>query len=69
MPQTPPPVDQGVPLPAARLRTLLADTARKLTADRTVARPLDEFRLGTDLDRKAVRTRHDASAGQVSEVR
>ncbi|AXG78324.1 NADP oxidoreductase [Streptomyces paludis] len=36
-PQTPPPVDQGVPLPAAQLRTLLADTPRKLTADRVVA--------------------------------
>ncbi|RPF38352.1 NADPH-dependent F420 reductase [Streptomyces sp. TLI_185] len=36
-PQTPPPVDGGVPLPAARLRTLLADTSRKLTADRVVA--------------------------------
>ncbi|WNZ06545.1 hypothetical protein [Streptomyces sp. 11x1] len=33
-PQTPSPVGQGVPLPAARLRTLLADTPRKLTADR-----------------------------------
>ncbi|GAA3793929.1 NADPH-dependent F420 reductase [Streptomyces phyllanthi] len=37
MPQTPPPVDGGVPLPAAQLRTLLADTPRKLTADRVVA--------------------------------
>ncbi|MET4924399.1 NAD(P)-binding domain-containing protein [Streptomyces sp. PSRA5] len=36
-PQTPPPVDQGVPLPAAQLRTLLADALRKLTADRVVA--------------------------------
>ncbi|WP_060887256.1 NADPH-dependent F420 reductase [Streptomyces caniscabiei] len=36
-PQTPPHVDQGAPLPAARLRTLLADTPRKLTADRLVA--------------------------------
>ncbi|MET8983137.1 NAD(P)-binding domain-containing protein [Streptomyces sp. NPDC004539] len=37
VPQTPPPADPGVPLPAARLRTLLADTPRKLTADRVVA--------------------------------
>ncbi|WP_030949958.1 NADPH-dependent F420 reductase [Streptomyces sp. NRRL S-646] len=37
LPQTPPPVDGGVPLPAAQLRTLLADTSRKLTADRVVA--------------------------------
>ncbi|MET7355800.1 hypothetical protein [Streptomyces mirabilis] len=37
MPQTPPPVDAGVPLHAAQLRTLLADTPRKLTADRVVA--------------------------------
>ncbi|MEV0177650.1 NAD(P)-binding domain-containing protein [Streptomyces sp. NPDC050803] len=37
MPQTPPPVDAGVPLPAAQLRRLLADTPRKLTADRVVA--------------------------------
>lgn len=35
-PQTPPPADPGAPLPAARLRTLLADTPRKLTADRVV---------------------------------
>ncbi|MCC9711455.1 hypothetical protein E4N62_43310 [Streptomyces sp. MNU76] len=34
--QTPPPVEQGVPLPAARLRTLLGDTPRKLTADRVL---------------------------------
>ena len=37
LPQTPPPVDEGVPLPVARLRTLLTDTSRKLTADRVVA--------------------------------
>ena len=36
-PQTPPPRRWGVALPAARLRTLLADTSRKLTADRVVA--------------------------------
>ncbi|MGW0712498.1 NADPH-dependent F420 reductase [Streptomyces sp. NPDC002643] len=36
-PQTPPPVDPGTPLSAARLRTLLAETSRKLTADRVVA--------------------------------
>jgi predicted dinucleotide-binding enzyme len=35
-PQTPP-ADPGVPLPAARLRTLLADTPRVLTADRVLA--------------------------------
>ncbi|MFE4757852.1 hypothetical protein ACFRIB_48045 [Streptomyces mirabilis] len=37
MPQTPPPVDAGVPLHTAQLRTLLADPPRKLTADRVVA--------------------------------
>ncbi|MFC8665205.1 NADPH-dependent F420 reductase [Streptomyces sp. NPDC057199] len=37
MPQTPPPVDAGVPLPAAQLRTLLAGTPRKLTAGRLLA--------------------------------
>ncbi|MEV6384670.1 NAD(P)-binding domain-containing protein [Streptomyces sp. NPDC051773] len=36
-PQMPPPTDAGAPLPAARLRTLLADTPRKLTADRLMA--------------------------------
>ncbi|MBK3642549.1 NADPH-dependent F420 reductase [Streptomyces sp. MBT33] len=35
--QMPPSDDPGVPLPAARLRTLLADTPRKLTADRALA--------------------------------
>jgi 8-hydroxy-5-deazaflavin:NADPH oxidoreductase len=35
--QMPPSDDLGVPLPAARLRTLLADTPRKLTADRALA--------------------------------
>ncbi|HWS32293.1 MAG TPA: hypothetical protein VN408_06065 [Actinoplanes sp.] len=29
--------DPGAPLPAARLRTLLAGTSRKLTADRMIA--------------------------------
>jgi predicted dinucleotide-binding enzyme len=32
-----PSADPGVPLPAARLRTLLAETPRKLTADRVLA--------------------------------
>lgn len=32
-----PPADPGAPLPAARLRTLLAGTPRKLTADRVLA--------------------------------
>ncbi|MET9037385.1 NADPH-dependent F420 reductase [Streptomyces mirabilis] len=35
-PQTPP-ADPGAPLPAAQLRTLLAETPRKLTADRVLA--------------------------------
>jgi predicted dinucleotide-binding enzyme len=33
----PPAPDPGTPLPAARLRTLLAGTSRKLTADRLIA--------------------------------
>ncbi|TQE14793.1 NADP oxidoreductase [Streptomyces ipomoeae] len=36
-PQTLPSADPGVPLPAARLRTLLTDASRVLTADRVVA--------------------------------
>ncbi|GAA2539174.1 NAD(P)-binding domain-containing protein [Winogradskya consettensis] len=36
IPQLPAP-DPGAPLPAARLRTLLAGTSRKLTADRMIA--------------------------------
>ncbi|EKX63985.1 hypothetical protein PV377_40955 [Streptomyces ipomoeae] len=36
-PQTLPSADSGVPLPAARLRTLLTDASRVLTADRVVA--------------------------------
>ncbi|MFE4825057.1 NADPH-dependent F420 reductase [Streptomyces sp. NPDC056704] len=36
LPQTPP-ADPGAPLPAAQLRTLLAGTPRKLTADRVLA--------------------------------
>lgn len=36
-PQTPPPADPGAPLPAARLRTLLTEASRVLTADRVLA--------------------------------
>lgn len=36
-PQTPPPADPGAPLPAARLRALLHDATRVLTADRVLA--------------------------------